>query len=112
MYRTGTPQGPRRALAGDYTGLSSSCFGEMYMPCCVLCACLSVRWCSACSVAHIDTASRIAMVCAGTMAEGWACYATDLVAEAGGLTKTELLTHRRCVCVNPSLLSSVIEAIP
>ena len=29
------------------------------------------------------------------MAEGWACYATDLIAEIGGLTELELLTHRR-----------------
>ena len=29
------------------------------------------------------------------MAEGWACYATDLIAEAGGLTELELLNHRR-----------------
>ena len=35
------------------------------------------------------------MFCGGTMAEGWACYATDLVAEIGGLTELELLTHRR-----------------
>jgi hypothetical protein len=29
------------------------------------------------------------------MAEGWACYATDLIAEVGGLTDQEVLTHRR-----------------
>jgi uncharacterized protein (DUF885 family) len=46
-------------------------------------------------VAHIDVASRIAFFCGGTMAEGWACYATDLIAEAGGLTELELLNHRR-----------------
>ena len=28
------------------------------------------------------------------MAEGWACYATDLVAEVGGLTDLELRAHR------------------
>lgn len=41
-------------------------------------------------VAAVDGAARIAMFCAGTMAEGWACYATDLMAEAGGLTPLEV----------------------
>lgn len=40
-------------------------------------------------VAAVDCASRIAMFCGGTMAEGWACYATDLMAEAGALTPAE-----------------------
>ena len=40
-------------------------------------------------IAAVDCASRIAMHCGGTMAEGWACYATDLVAEFGGLTPLE-----------------------
>ena len=40
-------------------------------------------------VAAVDCASRIAMFCGGTMAEGWACYATDLMAEAGALTDLE-----------------------
>ena len=40
-------------------------------------------------IAAVDCASRIAMNCGGTMAEGWACYATDLMAEAGGLTAAE-----------------------
>jgi uncharacterized protein (DUF885 family) len=40
-------------------------------------------------VAAVDCASRIAMFCGGTMAEGWACYATDLVRELGGLTPME-----------------------
>ena len=40
-------------------------------------------------VAAVDCASRIAMFCGGSMAEGWACYATDLMAEAGGLTALE-----------------------
>lgn len=40
-------------------------------------------------IAAVDCASRIAMHCGGTMAEGWACYATDLVAEHGGLTPLE-----------------------
>ena len=41
-------------------------------------------------VAAVDCASRIAMFCGGTMAEGWACYATDLAADAGALTPLEL----------------------
>jgi uncharacterized protein (DUF885 family) len=41
-------------------------------------------------MAAVDCASRIAMLCGGTMAEGWACYATDLVGEFGGLTPLEL----------------------
>jgi hypothetical protein len=41
-------------------------------------------------IAAVDCASRIAMNCGGTMAEGWACYATDLMAEAGGLTDCEI----------------------
>ena len=40
-------------------------------------------------VAAVDCASRIAMPCGGTMAEGWACYATDLMAEIGFLTPEE-----------------------
>jgi hypothetical protein len=40
-------------------------------------------------IAAVDCASRIAMHCGGTMAEGWACYATDLIAEHGGLTPLE-----------------------
>ncbi|MDA0328004.1 MAG: DUF885 domain-containing protein [Gemmatimonadetes bacterium] len=40
-------------------------------------------------IAAVDCASRIAMYCGATMAEGWACYATDLMAEAGGLTPRE-----------------------
>ena len=31
------------------------------------------------------------MFLGGTMAEGWACYATDLMAECGFLTPEELL---------------------
>ena len=37
-------------------------------------------------IAAVDCASRIALLCGGTMAEGWACYATDLMDEAGLLT--------------------------
>jgi hypothetical protein len=40
-------------------------------------------------MAAVDCASRIAMFCAGTMAEGWACYATDLMDEFGFLTPLE-----------------------
>jgi uncharacterized protein (DUF885 family) len=40
-------------------------------------------------MAAVDCAARIAMQCAGTMAEGWACYATDLIAEHGGVTPLE-----------------------
>lgn len=50
-------------------------------------------------IAAVDSASRIAMNCGGTMAEGWACYATDLIAEFGGLTEleafAELQTRKR-----------------
>ncbi len=40
-------------------------------------------------VAAVDCAYRIAMPCGGTMAEGWASYATDLMDEAGFLTPLE-----------------------
>jgi len=40
-------------------------------------------------MAAVDCASRIAMFCGGTMAEGWACYATDLMSESGFLTPLE-----------------------
>lgn len=40
-------------------------------------------------MAAVDCASRVAMFCGGTMAEGWACYATDLMREAGFLTPLE-----------------------
>ena len=40
-------------------------------------------------IAAVDCASRIAMFCGGTMAEGWACYATGLAAEFGALTPHE-----------------------
>jgi hypothetical protein len=40
-------------------------------------------------VAAVDCASRIAMFCGGTMAEGWACYATELMDEIGFLTPLE-----------------------
>jgi uncharacterized protein (DUF885 family) len=40
-------------------------------------------------VAAVDCAARIAMFCGGTMAEGWACYATELMDEFGFLTPLE-----------------------
>jgi hypothetical protein len=40
-------------------------------------------------LAATDCASRIAMFLGGTMAEGWACYATDLMDDAGFLTADE-----------------------
>ena len=50
-------------------------------------------------IAAVDCASRIALFCGGTMAEGWACYATDLMEEIGFLTPLERLaqahTHMR-----------------
>jgi len=44
-------------------------------------------------IAAVDGASRIAMTCGGTMAEGWACYSTDLMDEAGFLTPLESLSQ-------------------
>ena len=35
------------------------------------------------------------MLCGGTMAEGWACYATDLMSEAGLLTPLEQYAENR-----------------
>jgi uncharacterized protein (DUF885 family) len=40
-------------------------------------------------VAAVDAASRIAMFCGGSLAEGWACYACDLMEEIGALTPLE-----------------------
>jgi len=44
-------------------------------------------------MAAVGCASRIAMFCGGTMDEGWACYATDLMAEIGFLTPLEHYVH-------------------
>ncbi|HEY6101927.1 MAG TPA: DUF885 family protein [bacterium] len=44
-------------------------------------------------IAAVDCASRIALFAGGTMAEGWACYATDLIEEIGFLTPLEQLAH-------------------
>jgi uncharacterized protein (DUF885 family) len=46
-------------------------------------------------VAAVDCALRIAMLCGGTMAEGWACYAVDLMAEQGYLTPLEELSEQQ-----------------
>ena len=40
-------------------------------------------------IAAVDCASRIALYCGATMAEGWACYATDLMGETDFLTPLE-----------------------
>ena len=45
-------------------------------------------------VAAVDCASRIGMFLGGSMAEGWACYATDLMEEAGFLTPDEQLAQQ------------------
>jgi hypothetical protein len=45
-------------------------------------------------IAAVDCASRIGMFLGGTMAEGWACYATDLMDEAGFLTPEESLSQQ------------------
>jgi len=44
-------------------------------------------------VAAVDCANRIGMFCGGTMAEGWACYATDLMEELGFLTPLERVSQ-------------------
>jgi uncharacterized protein (DUF885 family) len=44
-------------------------------------------------VAGVDGPSRIAMFCGGTMVEGWACYATDLMDEIGALSPLERLVQ-------------------
>ncbi len=45
-------------------------------------------------IAAADCASRIAMLQGGTMAEGWACYATDLMDDAGFLTADERIAEQ------------------
>jgi hypothetical protein len=40
-------------------------------------------------MAAVDCAARIALLAGGTMAEGWACYATELMDEHGFLTPLE-----------------------
>jgi uncharacterized protein DUF885 len=45
-------------------------------------------------VAAVDCASRIGMFAGGTMAEGWACYSTDLMDETGFLTPEESVAQQ------------------
>jgi uncharacterized protein (DUF885 family) len=45
-------------------------------------------------VAAVDGASRIGMFSAGTLAEGWACYACDLAEEAGFLTPLDAVAQQ------------------
>ncbi len=45
-------------------------------------------------VSAVDGASRIAMFVGGSLAEGWACYATDLLEEAGFLTPAERVAEQ------------------
>jgi hypothetical protein len=45
-------------------------------------------------IAAVDCASRIGMFQGGTMAEGWACYATDLMDEVGFFTAEESLAQQ------------------
>jgi len=44
-------------------------------------------------VAAVDSASRIAMFCGGTMAEGWACYATEIMESLGYLSPDERIAE-------------------
>lgn len=44
-------------------------------------------------MAGTDCASRIGMFCGGTLVEGWACYATELMEEIGALTPLERLSE-------------------
>jgi hypothetical protein len=45
-------------------------------------------------IAAVDCASRIGMFLGGTMAEGWACYATDLMDEVGFLSADESIAQQ------------------
>ena len=45
-------------------------------------------------VAAVDCASRIGMFLGGTMAEGWACYATDVMDEVGFFTPEESVAQQ------------------
>jgi uncharacterized protein (DUF885 family) len=56
-------------------------------------------------MAAVDTASRIALVCGGTMAEGWAPYATSLMAE------TDYYTELETYALNKNQLKSAARAI-
>ena len=45
-------------------------------------------------IAAVDCANRIGMFCGGSMAEGWACYATGLIGDIGALTPLELVAEQ------------------
>jgi hypothetical protein len=45
-------------------------------------------------IAAVDCANRIGMFCGGSMAEGWACYATGLMGEIGALTPLEVVAEQ------------------
>lgn len=45
-------------------------------------------------IAAVDCANRIGMFCGGTMAEGWACYATALMEELDFLSPLERLSEQ------------------
>jgi len=45
-------------------------------------------------VAAVDCANRIGMFLSGTMAEGWACYATDVMDDAGFFTPEESVAQQ------------------
>jgi uncharacterized protein (DUF885 family) len=46
------------------------------------------------TVAAVDAANRIGMFLGGSMAEGWACYATQLAEEMGVLTPLEQVSEQ------------------
>ena len=58
-------------------------------------------------IAAVDCANRIGMFCGGSMAEGWACYATGLMGELGGLTPLELVAERHSAV--RQLLRAVVD---
>ncbi len=47
------------------------------------------------TVAAVDCASRIGMFLGGSLAEGWACYATELMAEHGFLSPLERVAQQQ-----------------
>lgn len=44
-------------------------------------------------IAGVDGASRISLFCAGTLVEGWACYATEVMGETDFLTPLQRLSE-------------------
>ena len=44
-------------------------------------------------IAGVDGASRLSLFCAGTLVEGWACYATELMGETDFLTPGQRLSE-------------------